>query len=93
MKKYEATFILRTEEDKLAQAKEFIKSVLESKSAVISREEDQGERTLAYEIKKQPKGRYFYYEMDFDPLKLSETEKEIRMNNNVLKFLFVKADE
>ena len=93
MRKYEATFIFRTEEDKIAQAKEFLKSIFESKSAVIIKEEDQGERILAYEIKKQARGHYFYYELEFDPLKIDETEKEIRMNQNVLKFLFVKIDE
>ncbi len=92
MRKYEATFIFRAEEDKMAQAKEFIKTVLESKSAKVLKEEDQGERILAYEIKKQTKGRYFFYELEFDPAQLNETEKEIRMNSNVLKFLFVNID-
>ncbi len=92
MRKYEATFIFRSEEDKMAQAKEFVKNILESKSAKILKEEDQGERILAYEIKKQPKGRYFFYELEFDPSKLNETEKEIRLNSDVLKFLFVNID-
>jgi len=92
MRKYEATFIFRTEEDKMAKAKEFVKNILESKSAKILKEEDQGERVLAYEIKKQPKGRYYFYELEFDPLKVNETEKEIRMNSDVLKFLFVNIE-
>ncbi|MDX9800591.1 MAG: 30S ribosomal protein S6 [Spirochaetia bacterium] len=92
MRKYEATFIFRTEEDKLAQAKEFVKSILESKSATVLKEEDQGERVLAYDIKKQSKGHYFYYELEFDPAKIDETEKEIKLNLNVLKFLFVRAE-
>jgi len=92
MRKYEATFIFRTEEDKLAQAKEFIKTILESKSAVVLKEEDQGERVLSYDINKQSKGRYFFYELEFDPAILNETEKEIRMNSNVLKFLFVNIE-
>lgn len=92
MRKYEATFIFRVEEDKLAQAKEFIKSTLEAKSANILKEEDQGERLLAYEIKKQTKGHYFFYELEFDPAKLNETAKEFRLNENLLKFLFVNID-
>ena len=92
MRKYEATFIFRSEEDKLAQAKEFIKSILESKSATVLKEEDQGERILAYDIKKQSKGHYFSYELEFDPAKVAETEKEIKLNSNVLKFLFVRAE-
>ena len=92
MRKYEATFIFRIEEDKMAQAKEFVKTIFESKSAKILKEEDQGERILAYEVKKQPKGRYFFYELEFDPTKLNETEKEIRMNADVLKFLFVNIE-
>jgi len=92
MRKYEATFIFRVEEDKMSKAKEFVKNILESKSAKFLKEEDHGEQVLAYEIKKQPKGRYFFYELEFDPSKLNETEKEIRMNSDVLKFLFVNIE-
>jgi small subunit ribosomal protein S6 len=90
MRKYEATFIFRIEEDKMAQAKEFVKNIFETKSAKILKEEDLGERILAYEIKRQSKGRYFFYELEFEPSKLNDTEKELRINSDILKFLFVK---
>ncbi len=35
MRKYEVTFIFRTEEDRMAAAKEAVKSILEKKSAKI----------------------------------------------------------
>ena len=60
MRKYEVTFIFRTEEDRMSAAKEAVKSILEKKSVKILKEEDLGERTLAYEIKKQSRGRYFF---------------------------------
>ena len=91
MRKYEVTFIFRTEEDRMSAAKEAVKSILEKKSAKILKEEDLGERTLAYEIKKQSRGRYFFYELEMDGLEIDSAEKEIRLNSDVLKFLFVKA--
>ncbi len=93
MRKYEVTFIFRTEEDRMSAAKEAVKSILEKKSAKILKEEDLGERTLAYEIKKQSRGRYFFYELEMDGLEIDSAEKEIRLNSDVLKFLFVKADQ
>ena len=93
MRKYEVTFIFRTEEDRMAAAKEAVKSILEKKSAKILKEEDLGERTLAYEIKKQSRGRYFFYELEMDGTQIDSAEKEIRLNSDVLKFLFVKADQ
>ncbi len=93
MRKYEVTFIFRTEEDKMNNAKETVKSILEKKSAKILKEEDLGERTLAYEIKKQSKGRYFFYELEFNPAEIDSAEKEIRLNSDVLKFLFVRVEE
>lgn len=93
MRKYEVTFIFRTEEDRMAAAKEAVKSILEKKSAKILKEEDLGERTLAYDIKKQSRGRYVFFELDMDGTEIDSAEKEIRLNSDVLKFLFVKADQ
>jgi small subunit ribosomal protein S6 len=93
MRKYEVTFIFRTEEDKMLAAKETVKSILEKKSAKILKEDDLGERTLSYEIKKQSRGRYFFYELEIDGTEIDSAEKEIRLNPDILKFLFVKADK
>ncbi len=93
MRKYEVTFIFRIEEDKIAAAKEAVKSILEKKSAKILKEEDLGERVLAYEIKKQSRGHYFLYEIEMDGTQIDAAEKDIRLNSDVLKFLFVKVDK
>ena len=93
MRKYEVTFIFRTGEDNMLKAKEQIKSILEKKSAKILKEEDLGEKMLSYEIKKQSRGHYYFYELEFDPAEIDSTEKEIRLGSDVLKFLFVRIDE
>ena len=88
MRKYEVTFIFRAESDKLEQGKTFVKDVLTKASANFL-----GERTLAYEIKKQTKGHYYYFTLEMNPAVLDSVEKEIRLNSDVLKFLFVKLDD
>ena len=93
MRKYEVTFIFRAESDKLEQGKTFVKDVLTKASANFLEEKDVGEKILAYEIKKQTKGHYYYFTLEMNPAVLDSVEKEIRLNADVLKFLFVKLDD
>ena len=93
MRKYEVTFIFRAESDKLEQGKAFVKDVLTKASANFLEEKDVGEKILAYEIKKQAKGHYYYFTLEMNPAVLDSVEKEIRLNSDVLKFLFVKLDD
>lgn len=93
MRKYEVTFILRSENDKFEQGKTFVKDVLTKVSANFLEEKDLGEKILAYEIKKQTKGHYYYFTLEMNPAVLDSVEKEIRLNADVLKFLFIKLDK
>ena len=93
MRKYELTFIFRAEEDKMTAAKEAVKAILAKKSAKIIKEEDLGERVLSYEIKKQSRGWYFFYNIEMDSAEIASADKEIRLNSDVLKFLFVRAED
>lgn len=93
MRKYEVTFIFRPENDKFEHGKTFVRDILTKASANFLEEKDTGEKILAYEIKKQTKGHYYYYLLEMDPSVVDSVEKEIRLNSNVLKFLFVKLDK
>ncbi len=93
MRKYEVTFIFQPENEKFEQGKAFVKDVLAKTSANFLEEKDVGEKILAYEIKKQTKGHYYYFVLEMNPAVLDAVEKEIRLNSDVLKFLFVKLDK
>ena len=92
MRTYEFTVILRSEEEAAAQGKELVKQELSRANTAITKEEDLGVRVLAYPIKKEEKGRYLYFEMEADPSVIADLEKNCRLMNPVLKFLFVRKD-
>ncbi|HOV63023.1 MAG TPA: 30S ribosomal protein S6 [Spirochaetia bacterium] len=93
MRNYEVTAIFRQEEDAFNRGKELIKQELARVGAQISKEEDLGVRDLAYDIKKQPKGHYYYFELSLDPARLVEVDKTFRLTAELLKYLFVKKEE
>lgn len=92
MRTYEFTVIFRADEDLTTKGKELVMSQLNAANAVVKKEDDLGVRVLAYPIRKEEKGRYFYFELEADPAVIAGIERECRLMNPVLKFLFVKKE-
>ena len=63
-------------------------SVIENLDLVL----EMGDRLLAYEIKKRDRGHYVLFTMDFDPQKVVPAERMFKLNQNLLKYLFVRAE-
>ena len=59
----------------------------------IEKEESLGDREFAYEIKKQVRGRYTLFTINVNPGKLEEIDSKFHLNENLLRYLFVKLDE
>ncbi len=91
MKKYEFTVILHASEDKAEKGLEKVTSVFAANQVEILKQDDMGIRTLAYEIKKQDKGHYHYFEINANPESIVKLEKKFLLDNSILKFLFVVA--
>ena len=92
MRKYEFTVIFRPEEDAFSRGKEIVKTELNAQKAVITKEEDMGIRDLAYDIQKQSRGHYVYFEMDLDPSTIIHMDKIFRIKTEILKYLFVRQE-
>jgi len=96
MRHYETLFILNpdlTDEEK-AQAIERYQAILTDNGAEILITDDWGRRKLAYEIKRFNKGNYVLFEYLAPSPALSEMERNMRLDDKVLRFLTVKkADE
>ncbi len=93
MKKYELMTIYPMDDEKSKKGAEDVKSTLAKFGAEIAEEKLFGERDLAYIIKKQRKGRFYLYTMNLNPGKVVEIEKEFKINQNLLKYQFVRLDE
>lgn len=92
MRNYEFTIIFDSNEDKVKAGLELVTSLFEKAGVEITKQEDMGVKYLAYDIKKQEKGHYVYFEMKADPSTILGFEKEFLLNTSILKFLFVNAE-
>jgi small subunit ribosomal protein S6 len=94
MSLYETVFIAR--QDISASQ---VETLIETFAALIA--EGQGEvkkreywglRTLAFRIKKNRKGHYVLFNIDGPPAAVAEMERNMRINEDVLRYLTVRVD-
>src|ERR1700691_783685 len=58
----------------------------------VEKREYWGLRNLAYRIKKNRKGHYVLFNLDAPPAAVSELERTMRINEDVLRYLTVRVD-
>jgi len=93
MRRYELTVIFPMEEDQHRAGREQLLADLASNGVEIEKTDEIGERDLAFEIKKRKKGRYVLFVIKSDPAKITVLDRIFKLNANLLKYLFVKAEE
>ena len=95
MREYEFTFIVQPEigEQGLETVQERFERTLEQKGAKKLFYEDWGRRRLAYEIQNFQKGHYMVLHYLDDGGANSEIERVARLDDSVLRFLTVLADD
>jgi len=93
MRPYELTVIFPTEEDLYRPAKEAVSATLKAQGGEIVKEEELGERALAYEVKGKMRGRYAIFFVKMSPDKITAAEKVFKLEKHILKYLFVRAEE
>jgi len=52
-----------------------------------------GKRRMAYEIRKQREGTYAVFQVRGEPATVKEFERQLKLNESVLRFLTVRLDE
>ncbi|MCH3908622.1 MAG: 30S ribosomal protein S6 [Sphaerochaeta sp.] len=93
MRNYEFTVIFDGEDEKSKKGLEAVAEMFKNANVTITKQDDMGIRQFAYPIKKQDKGHYVYYELQAEPTSMDEFEKELQLNPNVLKYLFVNKSK
>jgi small subunit ribosomal protein S6 len=58
----------------------------------VTKREYWGLRNLAYRVKKNRKGHYVLFNLDAPPAAVSELERNMRINEDVLRYLTVRVD-
>ncbi len=95
MNKYELALVVnaKIEDDARAAVVEKAKGFVTRYGGVIADVEEAGKKKLAYEIQKVSEGYYYYIHFDAEGNVPAQIESEIRIMDNVLRFLCVRADE
>ena len=94
-REFETIFILRpdTNQDGIQLVNTRVKGVIEQLGGRVIKLDNWGKRKLAYEVKKQLKGIYLYWQYLGTPGVVEEIERNLRMLDTVIRYYTVKVDE
>jgi small subunit ribosomal protein S6 len=94
-REYETIYILRpnTPNEGVAEVNTRIKGVIESMGGKVLKVDNWGKRRLAYEVAKERKGIYLYWLYLANSGVVEGAERNLRMLDNVIRYLSVKVDE
>ena len=90
MRDYEAVFVFRSEDELYGRGKQLVTEEFGKAGVQITTEEDMGNRELAYPIKSESRGHYYFYDAQIPPEKIVDINAAVRLMEPVLKCLFVR---
>ena len=92
---YELIYIIQPDldEDQITQVDGRVQQAVEANQGVVSSTEVWGQRKLAYPIRKHFEGYYILHKVDLPAQAVAEVERVMRLNESILRFLVVRADE
>jgi small subunit ribosomal protein S6 len=92
---YESTFIARHDMStrQVESLAEDITTIVKDNGGEVAKTEFWGPRTLAYRIKKNRKGHYVFFNLDAPSEAVQEYERNMRLNEDVLRYMTVRVDE
>ncbi len=91
---YESVFIARqdvsaAQVDTLAEA---FTAIVQEQGGKVTKKEYWGLRNLAYRIKKNRKGHYVLFNLDAPAAAVNELERNMRINEDIIRFLSVRVE-
>lgn len=91
---YECVFIARSDisPQQVEALAEQMAGVISEGGGRVGKREYWGLRSLAYRIKKNRKGHYMLLNLDAPPAAVAEMERQLKLNEDVLRFLTVRVD-
>jgi small subunit ribosomal protein S6 len=94
-REFETIFILRpdTNQDGIQLVNTRVRGVIDQMGGRLLKLDNWGKRKLAYEVKKQLKGIYLYWQYLGTSGVVEEIERNLRMLDTVIRYYTVKVDE
>src|SRR3954447_7326954 len=92
---YECVFIARNDvtQQQVEAVADGIDTDLQAEGGSVKKREYWGLRSLAYRVKKNRKGHYMLLGLDAKPAFITEMERRLRLNEDVLRFMTLRVDE
>ena len=95
MNKYELALVVSAKvEDEVRDAVvEKAKAYIARYNGNVTEVEEWGKKKLAYEVQKMNEAFYYFIQFDAESTVPAEVEQDVRIMDNVLRFLCVRKDE
>ena len=95
MNKYELAFVVnaKVEDDVRTATVDKAKDYITRAGGTVTEVEEWGKKKLAYEIQHMTEGFYYFIQFDAASDAPAKIEQDVRIMDNVLRFLCVRADE
>jgi len=92
---YESTYIARHDmsTQQVEGLAETMANLVREHGGEVTKTEHWGLKTLAYRIKKNRKGHYVFFNIDAPAEAMAEFERNLRLNEDVLRYLTIRVDE
>ena len=94
MNKYQSIIIVNpdlSDEEKKSVISDFENLI--NKEGKVETTDEIGMKTLAYQIKKHSEGYYVKYTFEAEPTLITELERNYRINDSILKFMTLRAED
>src|SRR6059036_1119192 len=93
LRPYEVLVIVdpRPTDEEVAALLDQLGGQLKTLGAEVTKVDNWGKRRLAYDIKKQREGTYAVFEVSAEPSMVKEFERQVRLNENVLRFVSTRV--
>jgi small subunit ribosomal protein S6 len=91
---YECVLIARNDvtQQQVETVADQIAAQLEGEGGAVKKREYWGLRSLAYRIKKNRKGHYMLLGLDAKPASLTEIERQLGLNEDILRYMSIRVD-
>lgn len=92
---YESTFIARPDisAQQVETMSEQFQEIVRGTGGEVPKTEYWGLRSLSFRIKKNRKGHYLFMQIDAPAEAVAEMERNMRINEDVIRYLTVRVDE
>ncbi len=95
MRNYELGFIIHpeVEQSDVTQAVDKVGQYVSAGGGEVTSVDVWGRRALAYPIRKQKEGTYVFFHAQLDPQAIQELERNLKLDEEILRYLLLRLDD